>query len=61
MLAEREKADMEEEIQKHLRCLRGTRVLCRCTPENTVQMVMKRVCIELRTISEDDRKTFVTR
>ena len=30
VLAEREKADMEEDINKHLRTLRGTRVLCRC-------------------------------
>lgn len=30
ILAEREKADMEDDIHKHIRNLRGTRVLCRC-------------------------------
>ena len=29
ILAEREKADMEDDIHKHIRSLRGTRVLCR--------------------------------
>ena len=32
ILAEREKADMEDDIHKHIRDLRGTRVLCRRAP-----------------------------
>ncbi len=30
ILAERVKQDMEEDIHKHIRDLRGSRVLCRC-------------------------------